>query len=61
MLNLWRDIVSMKRNFVEVQSATQRDLKKLRSDVSSVSNDMLATCSSMLTNTAQSMIAGVRF
>lgn len=59
MLNLWKDIVAIKRNFTEIQSATQRDLSKLRNDVGSVSNDVVATCSSMLTNTAQSMIAGV--
>lgn len=49
----------MKRNFTEIQSATQRDLNKLRNEVSSTSNDMVATCSSMLANTAQSVISGV--
>lgn len=61
MLNLWRDIMSMKRQFSEIQSATQRDLHKLRNEVSSASNDMVATCSSLLTNTAQSMAAAVMF
>lgn len=59
MLNLWKDIVAMKRNFTEIQSLTQRDLSKLRNEVSSVSNEMVATCSGFLTSTTQSMISGV--
>ncbi len=59
MLNLWKDIVAIKRNFGEIQSATQRDLSKLRNEVNSMSNDVVATCSNTLASAAQSAVSGV--
>ncbi|XP_024946085.1 rootletin isoform X3 [Cephus cinctus] len=47
LLNLWRDVVSVKRLFSETKSATERDLSKLRNKIISTSNDMATACSSV--------------
>lgn len=44
LLNLWRDIVSVKRLFIDVQSTTERDLSKLKSEVSEFGKDMVTAC-----------------
>lgn len=46
LLNLWRDVVSIKRLFAEMKFATERDLTKLRGQVGGLSNDVLSACSS---------------
>ncbi|XP_032664691.1 rootletin isoform X3 [Odontomachus brunneus] len=46
LLNLWRDVVSVKRLFAEMKSATERDLSKLRNKVTSSSNDIISACNS---------------
>ncbi|XP_077288901.1 ciliary rootlet coiled-coil, rootletin [Arctopsyche grandis] len=52
LLSLWRDVVSVKRLFTEMQSATDRDLTKIKNemestcrDLTSVSNTMTASAS----------------
>ncbi|KAK9505389.1 hypothetical protein O3M35_009460 [Rhynocoris fuscipes] len=44
LLNLWRDVVAMKRHFTEMQSATQRDLIKIKSDFINTSRDLVDCC-----------------
>ncbi|XP_072755819.1 uncharacterized protein Root [Anoplolepis gracilipes] len=46
LLNLWRDVVSVKRLFAEMKSATERDLSKLRNEIISSSNEMTSACNS---------------
>ncbi|XP_020278588.1 rootletin isoform X2 [Pseudomyrmex gracilis] len=60
LLNLWRDVVSVKRLYAEMKSATERDLAKLRNDIVASSNEMTSACNSanftmqLQTNTGQS-------
>ena len=44
LLNVWRDVVSVKRIFAEMKSATERDLSKLSSEISSTSREMTNAC-----------------
>lgn len=46
LLNLWRDVVSVKRLFAEIKSATERDLSKLRNKIISSSNEITSACNS---------------
>ncbi|XP_024886462.1 rootletin-like [Temnothorax curvispinosus] len=46
LLNLWRDVVSVKRLFAEMKSTTERDLSKLRNEIISSSNEMTSACNS---------------
>ena len=46
LLNLWRNVVSVKRLFSEVKSSTERDLSKLRNEISMASNYMVSACTS---------------
>jgi rootletin len=45
LLNVWRDVVSVKRIFAEMKSATERDLSKLNSEMSSATREMTGVCS----------------
>lgn len=60
LLNLWRDIVSVKRLFIDMQSTTERDLNKLKSEVSEVSKDMITACFQMDRKSITSSIFDVR-
>lgn len=44
LLNLWKDVVSMKRLFIDVQTITDRDLSKLKSEISEFTRDLLSVC-----------------
>ncbi|XP_014470851.1 PREDICTED: centromere-associated protein E [Dinoponera quadriceps] len=46
LLNLWRDVVSVKRLFAEMKSATERDLSNLRNKITSSSNEITSACNS---------------
>lgn len=46
LLNLWRNVVSVKRLFSDVKTSTERDLSKLRNEISIVSNFMVSACTS---------------
>ncbi|XP_043473527.1 rootletin isoform X3 [Leptopilina heterotoma] len=46
LLNLWRNVVSVKRLFSDVKSSTERDLSKLRNEISIASNFMVSACTS---------------
>lgn len=59
LLNLWRDVVSVKRLFMDVQGSTERDMIKLKQDISGVSKEMMIACSRMDTNMFTENILGV--
>lgn len=59
LLNLWKDVVSVKRLFMDVQSNTERDLNKIRSEVSGIGKEMVMACSRMDTNVFTESILGV--
>ncbi|CAH1181054.1 unnamed protein product [Phyllotreta striolata] len=50
LLNLWRDIVSVKRLFTDIQSSTERDVNKIKYDISNITKEMIMACSKMDTN-----------
>lgn len=54
LLNLWRDVVSVKRLFAEMQSATERDLSKISSEISSASREMANAVGDVINNMKQS-------
>ena len=55
LLNLWRDVVSLKRLFSEMKSSTERDLGKYQSKISNVANEMNIACNT--TNTSIKLLA----
>ncbi|XP_033338435.2 ciliary rootlet coiled-coil, rootletin isoform X2 [Megalopta genalis] len=44
LLNLWRDVVSVKRLFAEIKSNTERDLLKMKNGINSTFNDVSSAC-----------------
>lgn len=60
LLNLWRDVVSVKRLFMDIQTSTERDLATLKQDISGVGKEMSIACSRMDTNLFTENILGVR-
>lgn len=59
LLTLWRDVVSVKRLFMDIQGSTERDLSKLKHDISGVGKEMITACSRMDTNLFTENILGV--
>lgn len=47
LLGLWRNVVSVKRLFSDVQSSNERDLMKLKSELTNITRDMSSACSKM--------------
>ncbi|KAF6213862.1 hypothetical protein GE061_011587 [Apolygus lucorum] len=47
LLSLWRDVVAMKRQFSEMQSATHRDLLKMRSELGNTARDLAEASTGM--------------
>ncbi|XP_065332594.1 rootletin [Cloeon dipterum] len=47
LLNLWRDVMSMKRAFVEVRSTTEQDLTKLRAELTNSTHEMSSACQNL--------------
>ncbi|XP_045496834.1 rootletin [Colias croceus] len=45
LLNLWREVVSVKRFFSELQTNTERDLYKVKNDIDSAARDLVGTLS----------------
>ncbi|XP_075215619.1 rootletin-like isoform X2 [Lycorma delicatula] len=58
LLNLWRDVVAVKRMFCEMQSATQRDRNKMQGEISAAARDMTSACSGIQTRAAISAYSG---
>ncbi|XP_043519039.1 rootletin isoform X2 [Frieseomelitta varia] len=44
LLNLWRDVVSVKRLFADIKSSTERDLLKMKNSIISTFNDVSSAC-----------------
>lgn len=57
LLNLWKDVVSMKRLFMDVQTTTERDLNKLKSDIDGMSRDMSIACTRVDLNASGNRVA----
>jgi len=60
LLTLWRDVVSVKRLFTEVQATTERDLGKLRSDLALTAGEMTTACNSLVHSAAQALKSEVK-
>ncbi|XP_050349623.1 rootletin [Nymphalis io] len=50
LLNLWREVVSVKRFFCELQTSTERDLYKVKNDIDSAARDLVGTLSGYAIN-----------
>jgi rootletin len=48
LLNVWRDVVSVKRIFAEMKSTTERDMSKLNSEISSTTQEITNVCSGII-------------
>lgn len=57
LLNLWRDVVSMKRLFLDVQSSTERDMSKLKSEIEGFGRDMSFACTRMDRNASMDSLS----
>lgn len=45
LLNLWREVVSVKRFFSDLQTNTERDLYKVKNDIDTAARDLVGTLS----------------
>lgn len=45
LLNLWRNVVSLKRTFTDMKTTTERDLNKFHNKLTTTTNDMTTVCS----------------
>lgn len=61
LLNLWRDVVGVKRLFHEMQTNCQRDLTKMKDEVNTTARDLTKACNGIATNTALVAQSEVRF
>lgn len=50
LLTLWREVVSVKRAYSELQTSTERDLYKVKNDFDSTTRDLLGTLSGYTIN-----------
>lgn len=58
LLNLWRDVVSIKRLFMDVQSTTERDLNKLKTEITGFGRDMTMACNRIDRTSATDTLLG---
>lgn len=61
LLGLWRNVVSVKRAFSDVQSTNERDLLKLRSELTNITRDMSSACTRMEDQIIRTDVIGVCF
>lgn len=59
LLGLWRNVVSVKRMFSDVQSSNERDLLKLRSELTNITRDMNNACTRIKDNVLRTDTLGV--
>ncbi|XP_048477865.1 rootletin [Plutella xylostella] len=45
LLNLWREVVSVKRHFSDLQTSTERDVLRMKSDLESAARELVGTLS----------------
>ncbi|XP_026492988.2 rootletin [Vanessa tameamea] len=50
LLNLWREVVSVKRFFCELQTSTERDFYKVKNEIDSAARDLIGTLSGYAIN-----------
>lgn len=50
MLGLWRNVVSFRRSFGEMKSSTERDLHRLKSDLTNATRSMQNACFNLNAN-----------
>lgn len=50
LLTLWREVVSVKRHFSELQSSTERDLYRVKNDLDSSVRELVGTLSGFSIN-----------
>lgn len=60
LLGLWRNVVSVKRMFSDVQSTNERDLLKMRSELTNLTRDMNSACNKIGDSMLRTDVLGVR-
>ena len=50
MYELWRDIVSFRKQFTELKGTTERDLMRVKNDLSQTGRSLTSACFGFLTN-----------
>lgn len=60
LLGLWRNVVSVKRMFSDMQSTNERDLLKLRSELTNITRDMNNACNKISDSGSRTDSFGVR-
>lgn len=51
MYELWRDIVSFRKQFTELKGTTERDLTRVRNDLAQTGRSLTSACFGFLTAT----------
>jgi hypothetical protein len=49
MYDLWRDVVSFRKQFTELKGITERDLTRVRNDLAQTGRSLTSTCFGFLT------------
>lgn len=57
LLALWRDVVEIKRSFTTMQSATEQDLSRIRSELNQSTRQMSGACNGLVAISAGSNVA----
>lgn len=50
MYELWRDIVSFRKQFIELKGTTERDLTRVRNDLAQTGRSLTSACFGFLTS-----------
>lgn len=50
MYELWRDIVSFRKQFTELKGTTERDLTRVKNDLAQTGRSLTSACFGFLTN-----------
>lgn len=59
LLNLWRDVVAIKRLFMEVQSTTEKDLSKLKMEIGNMGKEASLAINRVDRNASTESLFGV--
>ena len=54
--DLWRDVVSFRKQFSELKGTTERDLKRVRNDLAQTGRSLTSACFGFLTAEAQGQV-----
>ena len=58
MYELWRDIVSFRKQFTELKGTTERDLMRVKTDLAQTGRSLTNACYGFLTNARTTEIQG---